>query len=303
MLPVTPIPSPLYFYPRSPCGERPLATVMGHSPDLFLSTLSLRRATTAFLLQTNMDTFLSTLSLRRATCSFKRWNTEKQNFYPRSPCGERPGSTEERPLLTVISIHALLAESDATDMKLIIARNNFYPRSPCGERPYCADFWDDGCDISIHALLAESDNSHTATARNINISIHALLAESDIWTAPCSPSGCISIHALLAESDVKCAQKHSGIQLFLSTLSLRRATSFASSSVKSEKNFYPRSPCGERRLFCTLVSACICHFYPRSPCGERRHAYSACGFSVGYFYPRSPCGERPRTAAPGHTSV
>ena len=37
---------PSYFYPRSPCGERPLAVLLAIAHALqFLSTLSLRRAT------------------------------------------------------------------------------------------------------------------------------------------------------------------------------------------------------------------------------------------------------------------
>ena len=55
-------------------------------------------------------------------------------FYPRSPCGERPAEPETTPSANVISIHALLAESDQ-------------PRKT--EVP--------GAIISIHALLAESD--------------------------------------------------------------------------------------------------------------------------------------------------
>ena len=35
----------VHFYPRSPCGERPLVRDPLHAPHLFLSTLSLRRAT------------------------------------------------------------------------------------------------------------------------------------------------------------------------------------------------------------------------------------------------------------------
>ena len=36
-----------------------------------------------------------------------------RNFYPRSPCGERPALTAKRFDIYTISIHALLAESDA----------------------------------------------------------------------------------------------------------------------------------------------------------------------------------------------
>ena len=124
---------------------------------LFLSTLSLRRATLYTLARMSGDmisihallaesdgiqaqaaifmaAFLSTLSLRRAT-------------YPSAGCH----------LHAAISIHALLAESDnrfiprgqlpTTFLSTLSLRratqngprpsagiNNFYPRSPCGER-------------------------------------------------------------------------------------------------------------------------------------------------------------------------
>ena len=42
--------------------------------------------------------------------------------------------------------------------------------------------------------------------------------------------------------------------LFLSTLSLRRATVSASASGSTKPNFYPRSPCGERQVD-TLILA------------------------------------------------
>ena len=78
-----------YFYPRSPCGERQFQMHHQARHNLFLSTLSLRRATTARSLFSIVIPFLSTLSLRRATIN-SRANNVKRN----------------------ISIHALLAESD-----------------------------------------------------------------------------------------------------------------------------------------------------------------------------------------------
>ena len=57
------------------------------------------------------------------------------------------------------------------------------------------------------------------------------------------------------------------------------------------RNFYPRSPCGERRLIRHYFHPSEPNFYPRSPCGERpigRRGRAA----RGNFYPRPPCGER-----------
>ena len=133
------------------------------SPQLFLSTLSLRRATVLIFDFFNaFGIFLSTLSLRRATAgTHAQWPTqqdfyprspcgerrgissgraETNNFYPRSPCGERPTSTHRERQEQHISIHALLAESDGcSDMYTIAFCGYFYPRSPCGERPLTAD--------------------------------------------------------------------------------------------------------------------------------------------------------------------
>ena len=127
----------LDFYPRSPCGER-LSTVsdaiqrasisihallaesdcflsvMSFAQTPFLSTLSLRRATDQNCANSSGPLFLSTLSLRRATCLMYLFSTWEANFYPRSPCGERPGAKFHDPGKILISIHALLAESDHT---------------------------------------------------------------------------------------------------------------------------------------------------------------------------------------------
>ena len=58
------------------------------------------------------------------------------------------------------------------------------------------------------------------------ISIHALLAESDESTVDEVLTNEISIHALLAESDPCPSWAH-----------------------RTGRNFYPRSPCGERPLY------------------------------------------------------
>ena len=100
-------------------------------------------------------------------------------FYPRSPCGERPERAVNRYGNSVISIHALLAESD-----------------PCYDTSISYLY-----KISIHALLAESDSCIVDLIIPVAISIHALLAESDPSSHDKIPHFNISIHALLAESD------------------------------------------------------------------------------------------------------
>ena len=83
-----------HFYPRSPCGERQPAERHANSQQEFLSTLSLRRATGHAVNLHPETRFLSTLSLRRATEFRKLLNPGSTNFYPRSPCGERPSQSK-----------------------------------------------------------------------------------------------------------------------------------------------------------------------------------------------------------------
>ena len=148
--------------------------------------------------------------------------------------------------------------------------------------------------FSIHALLAESDGwtlqNHQDTSP---FSIHALLAESDTWQRGSRITYVFSIHALLAESDLELLTKRLGNTLFLSTLSLRRATFHPEAGKSQSSIFYPRSHCGERPRFMQTALERIKVFYPRSPCGERPRFMQTALERIKVFYPRSPCGERP----------
>ena len=200
----------------------------------------------------------------------------------------------------LISIHALLAESDL----------------PSGETG-------PSIPISIHALLAESDYSSPSLWLNYVISIHALLAESDPLLLLRPPQRLrISIHALLAESDLTISEGFHLEDIFQSTLSLRRATSYprwtmflpaiSIHALLAESDLPSRAP----------NTSILAHFNPRSPCGERPgnrgkvvlggeisiHALLAesdtglqpSSLYCSYFNPRSPCGERP--PAPGFSA-
>ena len=179
------------FYPRSPCGERPSSVLMALPSYIFLSTLSLRRATVDFSSNARATLISIHALLAESDMPISTSFPIALNFYPHSPCGERRWRCSCRRLYS-----------------------NFYPRSPCGERRHScrADAGDQP--ISIHALLAESDAQRQSAQRQ--------------------PDG------------------------FLSTLSLRRATGAATNTRARHLNFYPRSPCGERRnnsnneLVCTV---------------------------------------------------
>ena len=192
-----------YFYPRSPCGERPALAWASVTLCGFLSTLSLRRATCGILL--------------RCVCTLY--------FYPRSPCGERHGWYMNDNNSSDISIHALLAESDGTS-------TDHHPTSIL---------------ISIHALLAESDPRRYYHRPHLGYFYPRSPCGERRGTGACRRGTLrISIHALLAESDLRMPSTKSTLPVFLSTLSLRRATGQIERRGADPRHFYPRSPCGER---------------------------------------------------------
>ena len=124
----------------------------------FLSTLSLRRATVgqiacgepitaisihALLAESDGRTILSGADIsdfyprspcgeRPALCRYAM--VSAPHFYPRSPCGERPGCASgnpaRRPFLSTLSLRR--ATFFAIFKPQILTY--FYPRSPCGER-------------------------------------------------------------------------------------------------------------------------------------------------------------------------
>ena len=122
----------------------------------FLSTLSLRRATMHALIFAHSVLFLSTLSLRRATPPPTSVSSKSSNFYPRSPCGERPFA-----------------------FRIYSASFYFYPRSPCGERP--GQNLINGIRLVFLSTLSLRRATFMFEEQKAldKISIHALLAESD----------------------------------------------------------------------------------------------------------------------------
>ena len=247
------------------------------------------------LYDTSSLIFLSTLSLRRATWADTDYNLSdiisihallaesdymgvtvlgiQHNFYPRSPCGERRSTAGlRRRCCKDFYPRSPCGERLKTGGNLL-GGLDFYPRSPCGERHHLPDLRRVGQNISIHALLAESDAVPrcTPTSRP-NFYPRSPCGERQHVVNVCRRAVLISIHALLAESDRRPGQ-----------------------TAKANRDFYPRSPCGERRVWMGGLSFND-DFYPRSPCGERRLELFLY-YQDNNFYPRSPCGERRRFRA------
>ena len=151
---------------------------------IFLSTLSLRRATNSLCLLLLSVIFLSTLSLRRATRPGLTRYYPGRIFYPRSPCGER---------------HSLNLPSSPIDnfLSTLSLRRATFGRF---------QFWVLS-NFSIHALLAESDRGWTLNINGPMIFLSTLsLRRATLRVVDGSKSSIFSIHALLAESDSKSAQ-------------------------------------------------------------------------------------------------
>ena len=159
------------------------------SPYLgFQSTLSSRRATTSPSASVPIAGFQSTLSSRRATFDFLAYSRFDNHFNPRSPHGERPpASTACRfagqfqstlssrratrdagigELDLIISIHALLTESDWPNMGIILHlcpfQSTLSSRRATGPQGVSVT---NATVISIHALLTESDPPYPTTCR------------------------------------------------------------------------------------------------------------------------------------------
>ena len=169
-----------------------------------------------------------------------------------------------------ISIHALLAESDYW-LPVRHSRTEAFLSTLSLRRATAAEHRLLALNsISIHALLAESDLIHITQYSMCKISIHALLAESDILGNPCAGCPAISIHALLAESDSKDPCIHTSCW-----------------------NFYPRSPCGERPYLNCFVQKHTEKISIHALLAESDRHWQTGQSRTRHFYPRSPCGERP----------
>ena len=193
----------LYFYPRSPCGER------------------LRQSRSSRGLR-NFYPRSPCGERRRAEQSGNKVN---HNFYPRSPCGERRGPKLGQLFRALISIHALLAESDFTTVLHWYHINKFLSTLSLRRATQHQHKQKRAHVISIHALLAESDDTYIVMeATEVEFLSTLSLRRATAFRSPRI--------ALMVDFYPRspCGER---------LLALGAVTSPA-------VNFYPRSPCGER---------------------------------------------------------
>ena len=203
---------------------------------------------------------------------FFRLRTFRSDFYPRSPRGERHSGLLHLTADFRISIHAPREGSDRLSTTKVTGSRNFYPRSPRGERP--------GFLSPLYVLFSflstlparGATRDYLADRVFTSISIHAPREGSDLVDGrDVGEVSLISIHAPREGSDgrqpIRTLWRTSK---FLSTLPARGATDvkvFPGATVtisihapregsdtrpagvpELPRDFYPRSPRGERPL-------------------------------------------------------
>ena len=171
-------------------------------------------------------------------------------------------------------------------------------------------------DISIHAPRAGSDRPLLERTNIMAISIHAPRAGSDLLFECIIPREMSFQSTLPVRGATDDLLDISRIKVrFQSTLPVRGATLVLSYWNKIDKNFNPRSPCGERqrrwtqattaRLFQSTLPvrgatlADVVKDYPlvisiHAPRAGSDRTLRSGRKSRTYFNPRSPCGERQR---------
>ena len=200
-----------------------------------------------------------------------------EDFYPRSPCGERRTMTTT--ICTALKFLSTLSLRRATcySLRYSASRWHFYPRSPCGERHIIYQRIGIRIDISIHALLAESDVEKVPA----DVFYQAFLSTLSLRRATI-----IKIRFLFRLSNFyprsPCGERPS----------ITESCSICSS------NFYPRSPCGERPGLRRDRPEEKKHFYPRSPCGERLESRSNIVITSQFLSTLSLRRATPKTVTP-----
>ena len=169
--------------------------------SLFLSTLSLRRATHGHCaFRHAVDISIHAL-LAESDVVTRSGSMRYLDFYPRSPCGERLRDQFDVAMSGAFLSTLSLRRATARYEIFLRTTCNFYPRSPCGERLV------DGCVTGNTVnFYPRSPCGERRVVGSMMYSISKFLSTLSLRRATKPQTfywrdGHISIHALLAESD------------------------------------------------------------------------------------------------------
>ena len=124
----------MYFYPRSPRGERPYWVRMQDWEAIISIHAPREGSDTSGGHDSSEITHFYPRSPRGERHRQPVLQAFHQHFYPRSPRGERRRLTDVFFMRSSISIHAPREGSDRSQRMATRRRQHFYPRSPRGER-------------------------------------------------------------------------------------------------------------------------------------------------------------------------
>ena len=213
-----------HFYPRVPCGTRPLALVQGLALALISTHASLAGRDNMSALSTgiNINFYPRVPCGTRLQCGIRV--NACSNFYPRVPCGTRQLFVRHTPYQDQFLPTRPLRDATDVPIAAVAYRAHFYPRVPCGTRPllqaYCKHFF----------RFLPTRPLRDATT----IILHQIQQFRFLPTRP------------LRDATRAC-WKWWRVRKFLPTRPLRDATNFSSGTRLIRINFYPRVPCGTRR--------------------------------------------------------
>ena len=125
-----------YFYPRSPCGERPRCIVRPvPGPQISIHALLAESDPQPGGTGLSADHFYPRSPCGERPAGSAHDAARLAHFYPRSPCGERPpladGAQARATFLSTLSLRRATRHWQTGQSRT----RHFYPRSPCGERP------------------------------------------------------------------------------------------------------------------------------------------------------------------------
>ena len=153
--------------------------------------------------------------------------------------------------------------------------------------------------LSTSPLRGTTETAFVASF-NAPISIHVPLAGDDRLTPRRASAALISIHVPLAGDDMPWTYVDKLTQISIH-VPLAGDDSFWPFPASAIRHFYPRPPCGGRRIADSAVIA-IMQFLSTSPLRGTTNGRDVGPLHRQHFYPRPPCGGRPNPVHAPYTN-
>ena len=193
-----------------------------------------------------------------------------QDFYPRSPRGERPNRTPFRGYSNNFYPRSPRGERPGLDVRYVANAQNFYPRSPRGERQYTMDQYRNNLDFYPRSPRGERPGGWHHANRHSDFYPRSPRGER-LLTRFC-PTQKQEFLSTLPARGATCNLRLAQLPLhtFLSTLPARGATQKHPSGLPAAGISIHAPREGSDLRVCRAFRRRTGDFYPRSPRGERQ---------------------------------